>query len=74
MPDLPHERLGQALDCVAAWRDNPGGSHGCPVCAEPGLEILDQSARPHVEWYILKCRACGLDATLNIPMLRPPPI
>ncbi|MGZ5823328.1 MAG: hypothetical protein ACXWJ2_05235, partial [Hyphomicrobium sp.] len=44
----------------------------CPVC-EAGLAILDQSARPYAEWYALSCAACGLKATINVPLGPPVP-
>jgi hypothetical protein len=69
--DLPRERLPEVLRCIAAWRVDPGAPRNCPVCATPGLEIIDRSARPYSEWYVLNCRACGLDTTLHIPMPGP---
>jgi hypothetical protein len=36
-----------------------------------GLKITDHSARPHAEWYALKCGACGLDAMVHVPMAPP---
>ncbi len=69
--DLPAERLREALDRITAWRVDPGASHACPACGVPGVEIIDASARPYTEWYVLKCRACGLDATIHIPMAGP---
>ena len=41
--------------------------------AAPGLAIIDQSARPYAEWYALTCAACGLNATINIPLGPPVP-
>jgi hypothetical protein len=70
---LPMERMAEAMACVAAWRADPDAPCNCPVCAAVGLEIIDQSARPYSEWYVLKCAACGLDATLQIPMRGPQP-
>jgi predicted RNA-binding Zn-ribbon protein involved in translation (DUF1610 family) len=69
--NLDAKRMREALDCVTAWRLEPAASHACPACGAPGVEIIDASARPYTEWYVLKCRACGLDATINIPMAGP---
>ncbi|HVZ03520.1 hypothetical protein [Hyphomicrobium sp.] len=70
--DLPAERLKDALACIAAWRTQPDEPHACPVCRSSGIAIIDRSARPYREWYVLKCESCGLDATVNIPMSGPP--
>ena len=42
--------------------------HYCPACGKVGLEIIDRSARPYAEWYVLTCWSCGLSETLNIPL------
>ena len=65
---LPPDKLRTALHRIAAWRTAPGEAVACPVCEAPGLEILDQSARPYAEWYALSCAACGLKATINVPL------
>jgi len=65
---LPPDKLGTALDRIAAWRLAPEAPVACPVCEAVGLEILDQSARPYAEWYALSCAACGLKATINVPL------
>jgi predicted RNA-binding Zn-ribbon protein involved in translation (DUF1610 family) len=70
--ELPTDRLKDALGCVAAWRSDPLESYPCPVCGAAGIEIIDRSARPYSEWYVLTCKACGLDATLHVPMPGPP--
>ena len=57
-----------ALGRIAAWRASPAETVACPVCEARGLRILDQSARPYAEWYALSCAACGLEATINLPM------
>jgi hypothetical protein len=63
-PEQQHEAMRQ----VAAWRVEPGRDVQCPACGQPGLKIVDRSARPHAEWYALSCPACELDATLHIPL------
>ncbi|WP_291159588.1 hypothetical protein [Hyphomicrobium sp.] len=63
--------MADALDRIARWRADPGAVQGCPVCGTPGVEIIDRSARPYSEWYVLKCAACGLDASLHIPLPGP---
>jgi hypothetical protein len=69
--DLPAERQSEAFACVAAWRTDPDAVRACPVCAAPGLQITDCSARPYAEWYVLSCPACGLKAKLQIPLRGP---
>lgn len=68
---LPPERIGAALERVRSWRLEPGRDVACPLCGEPGLNIIDQSARPYAEWYALSCARCGLDAKLHIPLAPP---
>jgi hypothetical protein len=65
---LPPEKLPVVLTSIAAWRLAPEAPVACPVCEAVGLEILDQSARPYAEWYALSCTACGLKATINVPL------
>jgi phage terminase large subunit GpA-like protein len=65
---LPADKVRLAIDRINAWRIDPQLSVACPVCEAPGLQILDQSARPYAEWYALSCPACGLTATINVPM------
>jgi len=70
---LPPDKLSTALARIAAWRAAPNEPVACPVCEAVGLEILDQSARPYAEWYALSCAACGLKATINVPLGPPIP-
>ena len=70
---LPPDKLRDALDRIAAWRLAPDRPVACPLCEAPGLAILDQSARPYAEWYALTCAACGLNATINVPLGPPVP-
>ena len=65
---LPPDKLRTALARIAAWRIAPDQPVACPLCDADGLEILDQSARPYAEWYALSCAACGLKATINVPL------
>ena len=65
---LPADKVRLALQRINAWRTDPGTAVACPVCEAAGLQILDQSARPYAEWYALSCPACGLTATINVPM------
>ena len=69
---LPPDKMPLALKRIAAWRARPDDPISCPVCETEGLVILDQSARPHAEWYALQCAACGLDATIHLPMASNP--
>ena len=73
MPKLDHMGQTTALLRIASWRLAPGEPVACPVCERPGLEIIDRSARPHAEWYALKCPSCGLDETLHVAMAARPP-
>jgi hypothetical protein len=70
---LPAEKMVLALQRIAAWRAAPSEPVACPVCETKGLAIVDQSARPYAEWYALTCAACGLDATIQLPMAPPFP-
>jgi hypothetical protein len=70
---LPPEKVSIAVARIAAWRVAPTQPVLCPVCEAPGLTILDQSARPYAEWYALTRAACGLDATLQLPLAPPSP-
>jgi hypothetical protein len=65
---LPADKVRLALQRINAWRTDPRAAVACPVCEAVGLQILDQSARPYAEWYALSCAACGLTATINVPM------
>lgn len=56
-----------ALRRVRRWQDNPKEPAACPLCEAPGLVIVDRSARPYSEWYILTCSHCGLDDTIHVP-------
>ena len=62
---LPPSKLAAALFAIRAWRADSAENSACPDCGAPGLDIQDRSARPYAEWYVL---ACGLDATINIPL------
>jgi len=65
---LSADQVAIALARIAAWRAAPNDPVACPVCDQPGLSIIDQSTRPHAEWYALSCPACGLETTIEIPM------
>lgn len=70
--NLPPNRMREAMAAITAARQHPETPAPCPVCSTPGLRIVDQSARPHAEWYALTCASCGLADTIHIP-LGPPP-
>ena len=61
----------EVLIRIAAWRQAPASDVACPVCSTTGLSIIDQSARPFVEWYALSCKACGLSEMLQLVMPTP---
>jgi hypothetical protein len=63
----------EAFRRIARWRAGDLRDPACPLCEAPGLTITDRSARPHAEWYHLKCGACGLDTTLGMPLGSVPP-
>jgi hypothetical protein len=71
--ELPAEKISVALQRIAAWRADPSKGMACPVCDAAGLTIIDQSTRPYAEWYALRCAACGLDTTIQLPMAPPFP-
>ncbi len=68
---LSNAQYRDVLRLIAAWRLEPGMQRSCPVCAADGLAIDDRSARPHAEWYHVRCPACRLDETINIPLAPP---
>ena len=68
---LPSDKLGEALARIRSWQAHPNRDVACPVCDQPGLSIIDQSARPYAEWYALTCARCDLDAKLHIPLSPP---
>ncbi len=70
---LPADKMRTALTRIAAWRAAPSEPVACPVCEAAGLAIVDRSARPYAEWYVLTCAACNLDATIHLPMAPPIP-
>ncbi len=70
---LPPDKIGIALQRIAAWRVDPSAPVACPACEAVGLTIIDRSARPYAEWYALTCAACGLDASLQVPLAPPIP-
>ena len=72
-PGLTADEMRLALAGIAGWRAAPEAPVGCPRCGREGLAIIDRSARPYAEWYALSCTACGLEATIQIPMSTPPP-
>jgi predicted RNA-binding Zn-ribbon protein involved in translation (DUF1610 family) len=72
-PGLTSEEMRLALARITSWRVDPEAPVSCPRCGRDGLTIIDRSARPYSEWYALSCAACGLEATIQIPMSAPPP-
>lgn len=68
---LSRDMVERALGSIAAWRADPEAPVACPACGEPGLTVVDRSARPYAEWYYLNCARCGLEETLHVPMIPP---
>lgn len=71
---LTQDTMRDAMRELRAWQADRKAERSCPHCGEEGLKIADRSARPHAEWYTFKCKACGLDDAIHIPMAshRPP--
>ncbi|WP_295557565.1 hypothetical protein [uncultured Hyphomicrobium sp.] len=70
---LSADELRLGLEAVRRRHSDADAALDCPRCRAAGLSLVDQSARPHAEWYHLSCAACGLDETIHIP-LGPPVI
>ena len=68
---LRSENVQSALGAIAAWRADPATPVACPACGREGLAVSDRSARPHAEWYVLSCAACGLNDSVHIPLSPP---
>ncbi len=71
LPRMSPEVLNESLLLVQRWRASSEALLHCPVCAAPGVEIIDRSVRPYSEWYALRCDGCGLEASLHIPLPGP---
>lgn len=68
MPLAPHV-LRAALDRISIFRSGVGDEPlTCPACSAAGVKLTDASARPHAEWYLIKCEKCGLDEQVHIPL------
>ena len=70
---LTQEEAGRASETVARWRADPDQPLSCPRCGHEGLCVIDRSARPYAEWYVISCAGCSLEATLQIPLGPPAP-
>lgn len=72
MPRRDDRRLRADTDAlivsVRTWQADANIPVACPNCGAPGLSVEDQSARPHMEWFLLKCEGCGLDETVGVPL------
>jgi len=62
-----HE-VREALAKVQIWRRDPSLEVFCPICDAPGFTVTDCSARPHAEWYKVRCAKCGLEDSISIPL------
>ena len=62
------QMIAATMATLRAWQRDRKGVHACPSCGAPGIEIIDRSTRPVADWYVFRCRTCGLDDVLNIPM------
>jgi len=63
---LLNEEIKPAVGQLMIWRADPNAVCQCPRCGAAGVTITDRSARPHAEWYVFTCEACGLDAPLAV--------
>jgi hypothetical protein len=61
----------RVADVVAQWRRDPEAPVYCPRCGEEGLCVIDRSARPFAEWYVVSCAGCQLETTLQVPLAGP---
>ena len=68
---MTEEETHRAAALVAGWRADPDQPVFCPRCGLEGLCVIDRSARPYSEWYVISCAGCSLEATLQIPMAPP---
>lgn len=70
--DVPKPENADIADAVLAtirlWQNDTTADMSCPACEASGLVIFDRSARPHAEWYIVRCKQCGLNETIHIPV------
>jgi hypothetical protein len=62
----------QAVSVITTWRQN-GMAPACPFCPTGRITIVDRSARPHREWYVLSCAECSFEQTVSISMKSPVP-
>ena len=67
------DEANRIAEAVAQWRADPDNPVFCPRCGLEGLCVIDRSARPYSEWYVISCAACQLETTLQIPMAPPAP-
>ncbi|MCB1505808.1 MAG: hypothetical protein KDJ47_12600 [Hyphomicrobiaceae bacterium] len=65
---VTQELMQTAMVQLRKWQANREAELECPNCGAAGLKIKDRSARPHSEWYAFKCKECGLDDAIHIPM------
>jgi hypothetical protein len=61
-------QVREATRRIRIWQADPVVSVLCPLCDAPGLTIEDRSARPVCEWFVLSCRSCRLEDTVQIPL------
>lgn len=62
-----HE-IREALARVQIWQRRPSEPVYCPLCDGPSFTVIDRSARPHTEWYVVKCEHCGLEDNISVPL------
>ena len=68
---LNAEEWDLAHKVISAWKNDQAGERACPRCGQPGLQLVDLSARPYSEWYELSCGQCGLEVAMHLPQAPP---
>ena len=58
----------ELLPLLRIWQHHKDKPVSCPVCTTGNLTIIDQSARPHREWYALSCPSCGFKKTVGVSL------
>jgi hypothetical protein len=56
---------------IRAWQRDRSAELACFVCGGGPVTVTDASVRPHAEWYIIDCAACGHRSTVHRPLSFP---
>ncbi len=60
--------VAELIPLLRVWQHHKDKPVSCPVCAKGTLTIIDRSARPHREWYVIGCSSCGFDKTVGVSL------